>query len=165
MARDFGRRQKVDYTWSTGSASALALAAGSAGMTLFSSTDVSTIRRIRGEVLCWLDGAQASGPAVQVTMGMLLVPAGTGTTVISEPFGDSAALWVWYGITTLAYEEYVTDAVVPTGALSSRIVIDNKAMRRFKNEQELQFVVTNTTVSASSFINLRASVRMLVSGR
>jgi len=95
-----------------------------------------------------------------VTAGLILVPEGTGTTVLWSPFTDGDAPWIWYDSSLLAYEEMVTDVVDIPLMTASRRVIDNKAMRIIRN-QEVQFVVENTTIGSAASCNARVAGRVL----
>ena len=166
MARRRGGTGKVidNLRWEGGNALSIgALAAGSFGVLILSAgVPRETIMRTRGEVLVSADGAQAPGGAVLVSMGMVLVPEGQGGTVIWDPFTDEEAPWFWYQETTIGYDEMVTDVIDVPGITSSRIVIDSKAMRRANVDEEVQFVVTNTTLGTAMSVNIRASLRFLL---
>ncbi len=114
--------------------------------------------RLRG---CWsavLVGAQATGVAVSVVAGIILVPEGTGTTVLWSPGVDADAPWIWWDCFQLLYEESVVDTVAsPTYA--SRIM-DSKSMRHIRN-QETQMVVENNVISSTSAIRWSADGRVL----
>ncbi len=118
--------------------------------------------RTRGEVLVFVDGAQAPGGSAQISMGMVLVPEGQSTTVIWDPFNDAEAPWFWYQEVFIAYEEMVIDVVDVPGASSARLIIDSKAMRRANVDEEIQFVVTNTTATAAIQVNVLANFRFLL---
>jgi len=90
-----------------------------------------------------------------------LVPDGTSTTVLVEPFADSATKWMWYTEFHVGYEEMVTDVIDVPGISSYRAEIDNKAMRKVAPEQEVQLVITNTTVLTASAVNVNFSGRFL----
>ena len=138
------------------------LAAGTAAKTLVAAQHLpETLLRIRGEWACWLEGVQAGGAGIQVTAGVILVPEGTGATVLWSPFTDGDAPWIWADSATLAYEEYVVDVAYSVDLVSMRRVIDNKAMRRNRN-QEIQLVVENTTnAGTAAFVNVQIAGRVL----
>ena len=150
-----------DYTWARGNFAATGLSAGSQGGTLFSTTERSTMVRLRGEVLVFIDASSAPGKLVDISMGIIKVPAGTGTTVLVDPFGEPSASWIWYDVCHLGYEEYVTDVIDSPLITACRVKIDSKAMRKLFNEEEIQFVVTNTTLATASSVNIAAGVRLL----
>ncbi len=135
-------------------------AAGTAARTLAPAVhETETVLRIRGNLFANLDGAQAPGIMVEVGVGIVLVPEGTGTTVLWSPRADGDAPWIWVEHFALAYDETVTDAIQAGGGFF-RAVIDNKAMRKMRN-QELQLVVENTTLLTASAINVSVQARFL----
>ncbi len=77
-----------------------------------------------------------------------------------SPFADGDAPWIYHQIFTLAYEEYVTDVVDAVGTPVFRDVIDNKSMRRIRN-QEIQMVVEQTTALVAASVNVSVTGRML----
>ena len=160
--RRTGFQKKIDMVhWTRGSAQFAALAAGTQAATLFAAQHLpETHLRLRGEYCATLDGGQANAVGIGLTMGIIMVPEGTGTTVLWSPFTDGDAPWVWWDVAHLMYEEAVVDAVASQNTLSVRRVIDSKAMRKVRN-QEFQFVAENTTIQAASAINVFAEVRAL----
>jgi len=133
------------------------------GINAFSSTTNSreTIMRIRGSLGCYIDGLEAPGGSAIISVGLIVMPDGTGTTVTVDPFNNSEASWLYYNNFLVAYEEYVTDVVDCPGMTFFRQEIDVKAMRILRPGQELQFVITNTTVDNAVNVNLRAQMRVL----
>ena len=153
--------KKIDFVHWTGiQESALALSAGSVASTaLPAQHEPETILRFRGSLYAGIDAANAPGRLVQIAVGLILVPEGTGSTVLWSPATDADAPWFYYDIFTLGYEEAVTD-VVDYGGSFYRSIIDNKAMRIVRN-QEQQFVVENVTVGSSAAVNVVLSGRVL----
>jgi len=154
--------KKIDFVHWTGiSPGASSLSAGTAAQTALPAThEPETLLRIRGNYATWLDLAQNPGTIVEVSAGLIPVPEGTGTTVLWSPFSDADAPWVWYDTVVLGYEEMVLDVIDSPQMTSFRSVIDNKAMRILRN-QELQFVVENTTIGTASAINATLGARVL----
>jgi len=150
--------------WTGGNAIvASALTAGSvAVVALAAGVPRETIMRTRGEVLVTLDGQQTPSGLVLISMGLVLVPEGQGTTVIWDPFGDSEAPWFWFRETFVGYDEGVTDVIDFPGMTTSRMIVDSKAMRRANVDEEIQFVVTNTTVDGARQVNVGAAFRFLL---
>ncbi len=156
--------KKIDtLRWTASTVIANALTAGSAAVNVIAAgVPTETVMRTRGHVLTYVDGAQAPAGLVQVSMGLILVPEGTGTTVLWEPFGDSAAPWFWFSEVHVGYEEAVTDVIAMQNIMVIREVIDSKAMRRANVEEEVQFVVTNTTLNGARTVNVALSARFLL---
>ena len=160
-----GRRRggkKIDYTHWTGSqTSTLAFSAGSvAAIALPASHEPETLLRIRGSHSAFVDSTSAPGLNIEIACGLIPVPEGTGATVLWSPITDADAPWIWYTIYQIAYEEMVTDVIGVQAMLSYREVIDNKAMRIFRN-QELQLVAENVTLGAAGAVNMFTGFRAL----
>ena len=161
MAREFRRSQPVNRHWTQYLSSTLALAAGTVGVNVAAAQhDRETILRTRGNLFAQLDGVNVPGVGIIVSVGMVLVPEGTGTTVLWSPQTDGDAPWFWYESFTLFYEEAVTDVVAYPGGGTFRSVMDSKAMRKMRN-QEVQMVVENTTFGIAGEVNLAISGRFL----
>jgi len=118
--------------------------------------------RTRGELLVYADGAQAPGGSVLVSLGLVLVPEGQGTTVIWDPFSDEEAPWFWYKEVSVGYEEMVVDVIDVPGITSVRIDVDSKAMRRANVDEEVQFVAVNTTNGGAMTVNILGAFRFLL---
>ena len=112
--------------------------------------------------MAWKDAVSAPGVAAIISVGMIVVPEGTGTTVLQSPFTDGNADWFWFTQFMIGYEEMVTD-VVDVPALSGyREVIDSKAMRIGNPDTEIQCVFENTTISGAASVNCHLAGRFLL---
>ncbi len=156
MARGRGGPRRPGKTidnlrWSGGQAIAVnTLTAGSQAVNaLAAGVPRETIMRTRGEVLVYIDSAQAPSGLALISMGLVLVPEGQSSTVIWDPFNDSEAPWFWFQEVFVGYEEMVIDVIDVPGITAHRIIVDSKAMRRANVDEEVQFVVTNTTVNGA----------------
>ena len=149
----------VHWTFGVFGAFGLADAASVAVRVLTAQHLPETLLRIRGEWSAVLDGIQAGPVAGRMTMGLILVPEGTDTTVLWDPEVDGDAPWIVWDVFNLQYEEMVTDVIQAGGAGRHR-VIDSKAMRKVRNT-ELQAVFHNSAVQGASGINASGSVRVL----
>ena len=94
-----------------------------------------TLLRIRGSWAAAIAGAAASGLGAAITVGMIFVPEGTGTTVLWSPITDGDAPWIWWDVLHLVYTEQVTDVAYSSQTSSGRRVIDSKAMRKVRNTE------------------------------
>ena len=152
MARRRGK--KIDFVhWTGFFGNQFALGAGTAANTLFSAQhDPETLMRLRGHLTVWVDGLEIPAVAARVSVGIIPVPEGTGTTVLWSPETDIDAPWMWHSIFDLGYEEYVTDVIDAPQLTVHKEVIDNKAMRILRN-QELQLVWENVTISGALAFN------------
>ncbi len=165
MARGIQRRfaKKLDnLRWEKSSGFFNSVPAGSAGINFLTVASLPcTLMRMRGQVLSGIQGTAAPGIGLIVTMGIIKVPEGTGTTVLWDPFTDGNAPWIWFEQIPLYYEEYVTD-VISGDQMQSRSVIDNKAMRKIRPDEELQMVMTNTTQDGAGTVNVQFGIRTLI---
>jgi len=162
MARQ--RVKKIDnLIWDGSTGSSNGLAAGSSAAVNFAVTGnaPSTLLRLRGTHICFLDGVQAPGVLNVVRYGIVKVPEGSGTTVQYDPASDETAPWLFYNSVLLGYEEMVTDAIGLTEISSFREIVDNKAMRRMRPDEELQWAVNNTALVGSAAINAGFAIRFL----
>ncbi len=161
--RPSGRAKKIQQLkWEGFAGGALALAAGTAGVNVISAANNPyTLMRTRGQLVAWIDGTEAPAVAVDVAVGMVVMPEGQSATVLWDPLNDTNAPWFYYSRFTLGYEEYVTDVIDAVGLPVYRETIDVKAMRRVRSDEEIQLVIGNSTLSGAASINLRLGGRML----
>jgi len=124
-------------------------------------TQPTTLLRLRGNISVIVDGLEAPAVAARATWGLIKVPDGSATTVQYDPVADVNAPWIYWGSAVIGYEEYVTDVIDCPGISSYREVVDNKAMRRIRPDEELQWVLTNTTVDGGLSLNHDVSIRWL----
>ena len=154
--------KKIHYThWTSLDVSALALTAGSVASTgLVAVHEPETLLRVRGNLLAYVDGVSVPGGLTRVVCGLIPVSEGTGTTVLWSPLTDGDAPWMWIETFCLGSEESVVDAVGVQGVGIYRSVVDSKAMRIMRN-QELQFVIEQTTLGSVLAINAILTSRVL----
>ena len=164
MAGQRSRTRKIDnLRWIVVSDTALALSAGSIGaLVLNAQTLPETIMRLRGSLLCFIDGFQAPGVLGLISVGLHVVPGGTGAMVTARPFSEGNADWFFHTMFYIGYEEAVTDVVDVPVVSAYRERIDGKAMRRLKSDDEVQLVVENTTLGAAVNVNLVMATRFLM---
>ena len=155
--------KKIDNViWELSTGSSLAQNAGVAAIQFSTvGTTPSTLLRIRGEFMGFVDGALATAKLIALNWGIILVPEGSATTAQFDPVADANAPWLAYGAFHLGYEEPVVDVVDIPGITSYRQVVDNKAMRRIRPDVEMQLCVTNSTVSGAIPMNSVYSMRWL----
>ncbi len=159
MARRSGFAKKIDTVhWTLMQEGVASMAAGSTARTAFSAQHLpETLMRIRGEWAASFVGALSSGTGIVITAGLILVPEGTGTTVLWSPVTDGDAPWMWWDTFQLIYEEHVTDVNYSVNTSSARRVIDSKAMRKVRN-RELQLVLENVTIAGLTASNVAVSL-------
>ncbi len=154
--------KKIDFVhWVRMAASSLAQSAGSVAVNVLAAQHLpETIMRTRGNMVCFAGTTLAPGALAEIGVGMILVPEGTGSTVLWSPLTDGDAPWFWHEAFHIGYAESVTDVISVQGAAIIRKEIDSKAMRIVKN-MEVQFVVENSTVSAALAVNTTLAGRIL----
>ncbi len=158
----FPKARGVNLHWTRLTASFLNRGAGTEGVTLVASQHQrETCLRIRGQITATVDGLQASGMGIRVALGIIPVPDGTGTTVLWSPVADGDAPWQYWTAFHIGYEEMVTDVVDVPMFTSYREVIDNKAMRIYRPDTEMQLVVEATTITGAGNFNLYFDARAL----
>ncbi len=126
--------------WQLTQAASAAVGAGATQGFQFSTVGLqpTTLLRMRGEVIGFLDAVQSPGKLIAVNYGIILVPEGSGATVQFAPLSDANAPWLLYGTALLGYEEMVTDVVDVPVISGFRHSIDNKAMRIIRPDLEMQ---------------------------
>ncbi len=165
MARRHGAKKIAFTSWLNFQLNANGLAVGgtAASTAFIAGAQASTLMRTRGNLVAWYDGVQAPGTSTRVAVGLIVMPEGQGTTVVSSPVTDPNAPWFYYSIFTLGYEETVVDTIDIPGLTSYRETIDSKAMRIIRADREVQFVVeTASVIGAGSAVNVAMDGRALV---
>ena len=160
MAR---RGKKIDHVhWTAFSNGASSLSAGSSAVQLIAAQHLpETLLRTRGWLLCYPTATQPPGGQCLITIGFIVVPEGTGTTVLSRPFTESDADWFYHTSFPIGYQEMVTDVIDVPVASGHREVIDSKAMRKVHGASEIQMVMENTTTETAINVKVRVGGRFL----
>jgi len=158
------RSKKIDFTaWFQSSLSSLNLSAGSVGQVAITpGGSAATILRTRGNLAVSISGTQAPTVSARIGVGLIVMPEGQGSTVVSSPLSDGNAPWYWYESFVLAYEEMVTDVIDIPGMTSFRVPIDSKAMRILRPDREVQLVVENATVGGALSVDVFVDIRTLL---
>ena len=153
--------KKIDFTHWTFHRTNTAQAAGTSAIQMSTAQHLTeTILRMRGNLAAFVEGTLAGGQGASMGVGLILVPEGTGTTVLWSPSTDGDAPWLWVDYFFVGYEEPVSDVIDIPGITSYRSVIDNKAMRIVRN-QELQAVFENITSIGAVTVTTDLQVRVL----
>jgi len=161
MPRRRGGKKISFVHWTIFSKSFLAFGAGTVAATaLAAQHEPETLLRIRGNLFAGADGNPVTGAFALIAVGLVLVPEGTGTTVLWSPFADGDAPWIWTESFAVGYEEMVTDVIDTPGLSSVRKAIDSKSMRIIRN-QEVQLVAENVTLGGALTMNVNVSGRVL----
>ena len=163
MARRARGRKIDNLRWIGVSAGTGALAAGVIGITALSASAMpDTVMRTRGQFAAWIDGLEAPGVSARFGAGLIIVPEGTGTTVLWSPLTDPNAPWFWYTSGLLGYEEMVTDVIDVPIMTAYREIVDSKAMRRSPPDTEVQLVIENITFTGALAFNAGFDGRLLI---
>ena len=155
--------KKIDFLhWTYGSGFFASLADGTpmAGTVIAAQHLPETLMRTRGEVAVNGVSGQVPGRACSIGVGMILVPEGTGATVLWSPITDGDAPWFWVDYFNIGYEEPVTDIMCIQALIGVRRVVDSKAMRINKN-MELQLVGENQTTATALNVDVAFQARFL----
>ena len=162
-SRRGGNKVIDNVRWLGSIGTAFGQAAGSLAVNMASATTTwDTIMRTRGNILSVLDGVPDPGDFVDVGVGLIIVPEGTGTTVLQSPITDTNADWFWYERFAVGYEESGAAVEFGGGMSVYRQVIDSKAMRRGHPDTEIQLVIEQATLGTASAINTVVSLRFLL---
>ena len=161
MARRRGAK-KIDVVHWTTSGWVFSLASGTVAQLLIGAQHLpETLLRMRGSWSACLNGVVAPAIGLSIQMGIILVPEGTGSTVLWSPGSDGDAPWIWWDTFALLYDEQVADVIWSSQSSSTQRVIDSKAMRHIRNE-ELQVVAENTTFSGMNAGTVRSAGELRV---
>ena len=158
--------KKIDFTsWTAFFLSINGVAAGSVAQALTAltaGTSPATILRTRGLFEVYLDGetSVAIGDLVCWVAGLIVMPEGQGTTVLSLPISDANAPWYWYATGTLSAENATED--LAGGGQFYCEVVDSKAMRIIRPDREVQFVVEISDILLTSVVNFQFNGRTLL---
>ena len=167
MARRSSGR-KADYTWgaTSGNIDALDLGVGADGLgsTALGFGVTGTLVRIRGLIIAELDPAAATAESGLVAVGIIKVMvdafnAGIGS--LPNPADDPGAEWVWFGHLFVSTASQFGGAEEGANQVT-RLVIDSKAMRRFKsNETMVLMASVVNSADQGGTVDLRYSYRAL----
>ena len=153
--------KKIDFVHWAFAQSDSNVSAGTAAVNMFAAQhEPETILRMRGNFMGRLPAGIASSVGADCGVGLILVPEGTGTTVLWSPITDGDAPWIWVDYFNVSYFEQVTDVIANPIPGAYRSTIDNKAMRIMRN-QEMQVVFENVTNAGAVTVNFNIKVRAL----
>ncbi len=159
MAR--GQKKRNYYDWEGATIAQTALAAAAAvQFALFVGDKAETLVRLRGEWLAQLAiGGSAANDGCVVGFGCIV--GSTGAVVGVSPLTDPGANWFWHEMITL-HTTGVVGAASVTGDLSGRVgKIDNKAMRKIREDESIFLVVENTSLIGAPGIIVQGAFRAL----
>ncbi len=162
MADRVRHAKKIDTVhWTLFSWVTTGFAAGTVGINLLSAQHLpETLLRLRGRWGAHISSAVAPGLLASISVGIIQVPEGTGTTVLWSPQTDGDAPWIWWDQVFIGHEEAVVDAIGVQSIAGQQVVIDSKAMRKLRNT-ELQLVAENATINSAVSVDLYGGGRAL----
>ncbi len=162
MARRNSRGSDRTTRWSGGNFVFNAITAGTAALTLVTfGTANTTLIRLRGNLVAWIDGNEAPPVGLDVAIGAIVMPEGQGSTVLSSPVTDDDAPWLFYERFAIGYEEYVIDVIDAPGLTVFRKEIDVKAMRILRPDREVQLVMEQSGPIGNGAVNILVNFRAL----
>ena len=132
------------------------------GAIVFSSP--ATILRTRGRILCAFDETKQVGDQADVVVGLAVTStdafnAGAGS--MPDPAGDVDFPWVFW--TQLHLEAYVAAGEESFGASVREIMVDTKAMRKMKPQENMSWVVQLANLVGAPTVQVHISqTRVLI---
>ena len=117
--------------------------------------------RARGWVFFQLaESGSASGDAAQLAAGLIVAP--TGATVAVSPLTEAGANWFWHTY-CLLHTQGIVGGVSEhgDGLTTQRIEIDNKAMRKLREDESIYLVMENQNLVGSPGVNVGGALRVL----
>jgi len=130
------------------------ISVGSAQTNLGSSlafTAPGTILRCRGYVQAAMDATKQVDDTIGLAFGLCIASTeavAAGAASVPDPFDEVEYPWLWWGSMFLRSSTTTTEGNA-WGTTAQRLEVDTKAMRRFKPEQSLVWVVQSATVSGA----------------
>jgi len=154
-----GRR--TDYNWNGLIAGGTQSAATTAIAEIFVSLLSLTVYRVRGEILCSIDGP-VDGDKIMVAAGIIVVTeeqlaAGSGSIANPADASDLNDRWLWHGFLPMIAQASGDDRTV-----AARLTIDSKAMRRMKPAESLIFKVGALSLAGTPAYDWNVGIRCLV---
>ena len=121
-----------------------------------------TVIRIHGDLFVNVTARTAANDSCVISMGMLpqsaaAIAAGVGSMPL--PFTDINTSWLWHRQVVLR-----SNIAPPNGTDLSgnvRVVVDNKAMRKFDLNQGLVMIVQNTVLTGTITASIACGCRFL----
>ncbi len=121
-----------------------------------------TILRMRGQVMLQIDAA-AVDDRISVAMGLILVPAravAVGITAMPLPSTNIEDDWIWHSFLTVTSG---AGAAIENSFSVDRVILDSKAMRKVKEDEDLVFVSeVGLGVDAGGTHDILGGVRVLI---
>ena len=163
MARRSNRGgRRADYDWSGIGGFVIATqTTANQVQSIAGFTAAGTVIRCRGEVLAVLDVGAANDRFV-LGLGIIIATdaqIAAGGTAFPSPISVLDADWLWHGFVTLMSETGTQSDDL--GGQVGRLVIDSKAMRKVKANDNIVLVVDGVQLSGTPSVDIVAGVRVL----
>ena len=165
MARARSKGRKTDYTWSGESFGASIASATSTlfGINIFNAA--ATLIRVRGEIVMSIDGP-VDGDKVVVGLGLKIASddqVAAGVSAFASPATDLDADWLWHGFMPLMAQAGAgVGGSLNVQSVVMRLTVDNKAMRKVRQNQQLVLVVTPENFAGTPGTDILAGLRTLI---
>ncbi len=130
--------------------------------TIFTSNVAATLVRCRGDVTVQFDGV-TDGDKKIIGMGLIMASDAqvtAGVTAFPSPISVLEADWLWHQFCTLQAQSATQDESL--GSQTARYVIDSKAMRKFRPNQQLVFVADGNNLSGTGVADVVVAMRCLI---
>ena len=123
-----------------------------------------TIIRCRGNVLIYATAIGASGAQCLLSLGILRVTAralAAGVSSVPTPGTNAGSDWLWHDIIPIGVRGSLGADSEAEGAHVTRLVIDNKAMRKIEPNEALIMVYENTAITSTVTCQVTGGARFL----
>ena len=161
--RTRGGGRKADLRWTLSQTEILGRNAGNptgAQAVVTAGVTSQTLMRVRGTFYAMIVGTPTVTDIVQCGIGLLVVPGGSGAVVTSSPLTDGEAPFLWFEAFHLNTQS--AGATNANGPQFWRNVVDNKAMRVIRPDQEIQLVVEVSDAVGTSTVDFGLMARYLI---
>ncbi len=161
MASKRGSGRRSDYQWLGGFGSTGAIAEAVVINNLVQSNVAGTLVRSRGEVILSIDGP-ADGDKIVIGCGLMIASDAQvvgGIAGFPSPIGATDADWLWHSFVPLQSQSATQDQAL--GDQVARLVIDSKAMRKVKQNDNVVIVFDGDQQSGTPVVDATFGVRFL----
>ncbi len=158
MARQRSGR-KTDYTWIVTSGAVTAQGATQQRIAVAVFNSSGTVMRVRGELMASMNGPSAADITV-LGVGLIVATDAqvtAGAASFPSPLSVGDADWMWHGFVPLVSQGVVEDQFGNVG----KIIVDTKAMRRVKPNEQLVLVADAVLLVGTATVDLAFGVRVL----
>ena len=149
----------IDFTLATGLMSMTTVVAEAT----LENVPQPTLIRVRGQFQIERTAQGATPASCNIAMGLLKVTAkafAAGAASVSAAGTDIGSDWLWHKIVPF-FGRASVGAESGEGATEHRLEIDNKAMRKFDNNELLVLVVENVALTSTMTVGVTGGFRVL----